>query len=90
MCNPSVTTADKEPGGEEAVGALPQEADCRKSSSFTPTEGKNHSAYPMVCFCVINNVSFVITNFRTLYKFAVVTVVRSLCYGPSHSCSCSC
>lgn len=82
MCNPRVTTADKEPGGEEAVGALPQEADCRKPSSVTPAEGKKHSACPMVCLCAINNVSFV--------KFAVVTVVRSLCSGPSHSCSCSC
>lgn len=32
--------ADEEPGGEETVGALPQETDRRKPSCFTPTEGK--------------------------------------------------
>lgn len=31
--------ADKEPGGEEAVGSLPQEADRGEPSGLSPTEG---------------------------------------------------
>lgn len=42
MSDECVALADKEPGGEEAVGALPQEADCRKPSGFTSTEGKKN------------------------------------------------
>lgn len=61
MC---VALADKEPGGEEAVGALPQEADCRKPSSFTSTEGKENEG---VLFSLRGRAGSAINDVITVY-----------------------
>ncbi len=62
LFNTCIITTDKEPGGEETVGALPQETDHRKPSCFTPTEGKEgwwagrRSSSSSSCFNSSNNV----------------------------------